>query len=357
VHIVGFRKRNKSRRKIVFLLALILCCAVALRYHVVSINTTAAVTALNHATVIDGDDIHEFLTPSGTVDDLLKIAGIRLQGFDRISHPIDTPVSEDLTVIVEREINFFVSINENPVIRRAGWHGFTVADAMELMGNELGQSYLPDVNMNRLVRNGETLNFTTVRIVTEIETFDIDYESVTNHSRNLWNGRRIVRQEGESGIFTIATEIVYVGGVEVDRRVISEEITVHPVDEIVDVGRARLGALADSSAPDFHYSRRLVMEATAYTAGFSCTGKHPDDPLYRITASGREVEHGIVAVDRNVIPLGTRLYVQGYGFAIAADVGGAIRGYAIDLFMEDIDDAIRFGRQFIHVWILDDISG
>jgi 3D (Asp-Asp-Asp) domain-containing protein len=97
------------------------------------------------------------------------------------------------------------------------------------------------------------------------------------------------------------------------------------------------------------------MEATAYTAGYCCTNKHPWDPWYRITASGREVEHGIVAVDRTLIPLGTRLYVDGYGFAIAADVGGAIRGYKIDLFMEDLGDALRFGRRHIYVWVLDNI--
>jgi len=95
------------------------------------------------------------------------------------------------------------------------------------------------------------------------------------------------------------------------------------------------------------------MEATAYTSGYGCTGKLPCDPWYGITASGMHVRHGVVAVDRTLIPLGTRLYVEGYGFAIAADVGGAIRGYKIDLFMYCINDARRFGRRHINVWILD----
>jgi len=95
------------------------------------------------------------------------------------------------------------------------------------------------------------------------------------------------------------------------------------------------------------------MNASAYTAGFSCTGKRPGHPAYRITRSGREVEHGIVAVDPAFIPLGTKLYVEGYGFAIAADTGGAIRGYKIDLFMEYMGDALRFGRRNITVFILE----
>jgi len=65
------------------------------------------------------------------------------------------------------------------------------------------------------------------------------------------------------------------------------------------------------------------------------------------------VEHGIVAVDPTVIPLGTRLYVEGYGFALAADTGSAIRGYKIDLFMEYIGDARQFGRRDVTVFILE----
>ena len=114
-----------------------------------------------------------------------------------------------------------------------------------------------------------------------------------------------------------------------------------------------LGASADTSCLSFQYVRRLTMNASAYTAGPCCTGKGPGHPLYGITASGRHVEHGIVAVDPSVIPLGTRLYVDGYGFALAADTGSAIRGYKIDLFMYDLTDARQFGRRDITVFVLE----
>ena len=63
--------------------------------------------------------------------------------------------------------------------------------------------------------------------------------------------------------------------------------------------------------------------------------------------------HGIVAVDTSFIPLGSRLYIPGYGLALAADTGGAIRGDKIDLCMEDSGDAWRFGRQTIKVYVLE----
>ena len=63
--------------------------------------------------------------------------------------------------------------------------------------------------------------------------------------------------------------------------------------------------------------------------------------------------HGVVAVDPQVIPLGTRLYIPGYGNAIAGDTGGAIIGMRIDLFFEAEAEAIRFGRRKVDVYVLD----
>lgn len=205
----------------------------------------------------------------------------------------------------------------------------------------------------RQIIDGETLNLKSLRVRHETQSISIPYNVYKNHTCSVWEGQRRVRQEGLPGIRNVTTEITYIGGVEQSREVVEESMLLQPVNAIVDVGTGRLGALTDVTSPYFHYVRRVRMEATAYTAGFGCTGKRPGDPGYRITASGRRVEHGIVAVDRRVIPLGTRLYVEGYGFAIAADVGGAIRGYRIDLFMESLQDALRFGRRDLYVWILE----
>jgi 3D (Asp-Asp-Asp) domain-containing protein len=75
------------------------------------------------------------------------------------------------------------------------------------------------------------------------------------------------------------------------------------------------------------------MYATWYNA--STSGKAQTDPNYGFTRMGTPVTRGIVAVDPAVIPLGTRLYVPGYGFAVAADTGGGIIGNMIDLGFPD----------------------
>jgi 3D (Asp-Asp-Asp) domain-containing protein len=100
------------------------------------------------------------------------------------------------------------------------------------------------------------------------------------------------------------------------------------------------------------------MRATAYTASFKETGKMPGDSGYGITATGKRVQKGVIAVDPRVIPLYTRVYVEingrtpDYGFAVAADVGGAIKGNKIDLFYDDIQYAKHFGVKKVKVYIL-----
>jgi len=88
--------------------------------------------------------------------------------------------------------------------------------------------------------------------------------------------------------------------------------------------------------------RILTMEATAYT----WTGQQ--------TASGTWPAVGTVAVDPQVIPLGTRLWIEGYGEAVALDTGGAIRGHIIDLYMESEDECWSWGRRTVEVRIIEE---
>lgn len=96
--------------------------------------------------------------------------------------------------------------------------------------------------------------------------------------------------------------------------------------------------------------RTFYVEATAYVAlcDTGCTG---------ITATGINLLQNpglkVIAVDPSVIPLGSKVYVEGYGHAIAGDTGGAIKGNRIDLYMQNHSDAVAYGRQQIKVTILE----
>ncbi len=98
-----------------------------------------------------------------------------------------------------------------------------------------------------------------------------------------------------------------------------------------------------SEPPD--YSRVVRVEATAYSAA--------QPGLSAYTASGTLCRRGVIATDPSVIPLGTKVFIPGYGYAVAEDTGGAIRGHKIDVAFDTVAECYEFGRKFIEIYILD----
>jgi 3D (Asp-Asp-Asp) domain-containing protein len=98
--------------------------------------------------------------------------------------------------------------------------------------------------------------------------------------------------------------------------------------------------------------RKLQVTATAYTAGPESTGKNPEHPGFGITFSGWKADIGVVAVDPNVIELGSIVYVPGYGYAIALDRGGAIEGNKIDVFFHDLQTALEWGVKEVEIIVI-----
>ncbi len=101
--------------------------------------------------------------------------------------------------------------------------------------------------------------------------------------------------------------------------------------------------------------------ATGYTAGVESTGKGPNHPEYGITYSGVMVKRDLystVAADLSIHPIGTILFIPGYGFGVVADKGGAIKGNRVDLFFNTVDDVYnQWGKKEIDVYIIEEGNG
>ncbi|MBS4205255.1 3D domain-containing protein [Lederbergia citrea] len=106
-------------------------------------------------------------------------------------------------------------------------------------------------------------------------------------------------------------------------------------------------------------SKKVV--ATGYTAGIESTGKNPGHPLYGLTYSGVKVKRDLfstIAADPKVFPLGTVLFIPGYGYGVVADTGSAIKGNIIDLFFETVDDVYNeWGKKTVEVYIIQKGNG
>ncbi len=104
-------------------------------------------------------------------------------------------------------------------------------------------------------------------------------------------------------------------------------------------------ASSENSPPGPHEGEAVFVEATGYSAFDPGNGP--------TTASGTPVRHGVIAVDPSFIPIGSRVYIPGYGEAVAEDIGGAIIGNRIDVAFDTHEEALEFGRQELEIYILE----
>ena len=193
-----------------------------------------------------------------------------------------------------------------------------------------------------------------------------EHEVIYQYNPNKPQWSETVLQEGRDGSYSEVYEIIYQDGVETARQLI-DVIETEPVAAVIERGGIEnfanhndavssiqtnadgTGTLTLENGEVLTFKQARTMEGTAYTAGVGVVGT--------ITASGTKVHEGVVAIDRRVIPLGTKVYVVSndgaytYGFAIAEDTG--VIGNAIDLYMDTYNECIQFGRRDCTVYILD----
>ncbi len=176
----------------------------------------------------------------------------------------------------------------------------------------------------------------------KIETHQVEVPVAVQYERvdTLPKGEEKVLQEGAVGLDEVEEEIHYKQGDVIDTKELQRKTITPMQPKVVQVGTREV----EVSRSYDRVREVITMEATAYLP--------TDGGGDGITATGIRARHGVVAVDPNVIPLGTRVYIPGYGEAIAADTGGDIIGNRIDVVLEDYGSAMQFGRRTVDVYIL-----
>lgn len=178
-------------------------------------------------------------------------------------------------------------------------------------------------------------------ITTEEMDLEIPVKYVEDESIPF--GQSKVQEEGKAGRVKVVSKSTAANGSEAKQVEIAREVLADPKYAIIRQG---IGMSVQTPEGRKKYTRVLTMEATAYTIHCgSGTG---------YTSIGLVPVRGIVAVDPRVIPYYTKMYIPGYGVALAGDTGGAIRSNIIDLFMDSYDEAIRWGRRNVEVYILEE---
>ncbi len=172
------------------------------------------------------------------------------------------------------------------------------------------------------------------------KTEAIAYHRVYKNNPYMEVGRSYISVMGQNGILQKTIKVTKVAQQAVGSTVVKTQTIKPVVQEVYDVGTAHL---------DLKPTRTYTMSATAYSNRRS-TILDGNDHLFGY--SGLWLHYGTCAVDPSIIPMGTVLYVEGYGYAVAADTGTSIHNHCIDLFFDSYGDACDWGRRSVKVYVL-----
>ena len=331
----------------------------------ITVITASALLSVKQVTVIDNSGravLHRTLNT--TVGSFVKKSGIELGAYDEVYPSLETKLSRNQTLRIERAFPIKMTVaGEDITVYTTGK---TVASVLEKNNIEIGEMDIVKPSLDTKVTADTVVSVTKVTNDMVSVEEEIAYQTVRVENRNLARGATKVVTKGVNGKKEIMYNVTYHNGEEISREIAGERIITEPVKQVVQYGTqysglsSRGGTVSRVSDPanEISYSRVITCKASAYDLSYESCGKHPGSPGYGITASGMRAARGVVAVDPKVIPLGTKLYIESldsypdYGYAVAGDTGGAIKGNRVDLFMETRSQALSFGRRSVKVYIL-----
>ena len=287
-------------------------------------------------------------TFKNTVKDVLNEKAINIGPFDKMSISMTEKLEDGLSISIQRAKKVNIKTKDSSIFIYTNTD--TVENALKEAEILIGSKDRVEPTMSSMLQDEMQVNVIRVEEKLTSQNVPMEFTNEVKKIESLAKGLVNVVKKGQSGEKEVTIKTVYEDGKEVSKQIVSEKVIKEPVNGLIEEG---VKTTLITSRGQVNFTRAIKMSATAYDATFESCGKHPDDPQYGITYSGLKVRPGIVAVDPRVIPLGTWLYVEGYGEALAADIGGAIKGNKIDLYYESPSDVKKFGRRPVKVYVLD----
>ncbi len=325
----------------------------------------------------DDGDVKSVKFNEGTVADALKAAGVEVGKTDSVTPAAGTVLKPDMKINVERWYN--ISVNDGGKTTACDVPEGTVKEALDFLGVKLTANDKVSVNPGKKVKDNLKVRIDRVTYKTTHTTQYVDYKTVEKKTDKLYTGETRVQKEGVKGEKLITSKLTYVNGKLKNTDVIAKKTTKKAVNEVVLVGTAERPETPAVSSSNY-FAKNVEDSATfssdetkktfvdmngntvKYLRSYTGSGTAYYAPAGSLTASGRLAQVGNVAVNPNIIPLGSKLYIVSndgqvcYGYATAADTGGALfEGTAIvDLFYDTFDECTQFGRRDVTVYVIEE---
>jgi len=297
---------------------------------------------------VDGNQSKVWTTEK-LVKNILKEANIEVSEHDTLKQSLDTEVGADNKIDIQKA--FQVTLVDGLENRQVWSTSTTVANFLKQQGIQLNEFDRVENNLEDVITPESKIAVVRVEKVIDVVEDSLDFAIEKKQDASLLKGKQKVVTTGEKGKISRTYEVVKENGKIVAKNLQSEKVINEPKKQVVAVGTKNLvastttvsrGSAEPSSGKEFYVT------ATAYTPYCKgCSGTSATGINLRLD-SGLKV----IAVDPSVIKLGSKVWVEGYGTAIAGDTGGSIKGNKIDILVQSDAQARNWGRKKVRIKVL-----
>lgn len=307
--------------------------------------------------ITDGDQVVTYTTFATDPAEVLSQAGLTLS-------PEDSYTTGGDTITIQRASN--VDLWYHGEYTPATAYGETVAELLTRLSLDVEPEDVLSHPLDTPVEDGMELRVDTVITRRETYTTTLAYDTAYCNDPTIPTGKETVLIPGKNGELLCSADVSYVNGQEVSREVVSRNVSLPAVEEVIAVGTGAPvtwssreqeekpvigdGYIQLPTGEILTYTKTATIRATAYT--------HTDAGCDFITSTGTTVHKGTVAVDPRYIPYGTRMFIVSndgevvYGIAVAEDCGGDIKGDRMDLYYPTFHECMEFGRRVCTIYFL-----
>ena len=291
--------------------------------------------------VDDSIEVQEMIyeTTERTVGGFLKAHQIDFEeGTDWIDLKLDADIEDGMEIHITKAFNISLTVGgERTDVKTLP---YTVEELLRTESVQLKRYDIVEPAMNTQLKPGDEVTVKRVTKASESETETVKFKTVYQADSSMTIGDTAVTQKGRDGKIEKTYLVTYTDGKETDRDLIDTETLKKKKDKIISYGTK----IAFGKPEELKYVKKYdKVRAVSYYFSGNPRGSY-----------GLPCEFGTVAVDPKLIPLGSLLYIEGYGYAIANDVGSAIKGKTVDLYMEKYEQCLIWGARWTTVYVIEE---
>lgn len=279
--------------------------------------------------IVDGEAT-TCVTKSFTVEEFLEEENHDLRKEDVLSLDPEVVLNDGMEIKISKAVPFTVQADGTSKELRAVPQ--TVGDALAYHNVPLGADDKVTPALDKPLTEDMEITINRITFETKEVTEDIPYKTKIKNDSSLPVGTKKVVKKGVKGQARVTYRYMYSDGELVKKKAISRKVIDKPKQKLV-------AKSTQKTIKGKAYKKSFTVKAYSYSGG----GR---------TAMGTSARVGAIAVDPSVIPLGTRVYVEGYGFAKAEDTGGNIKGKTIDVYKNTPGESSSWGVRHVKIYIL-----